>query len=45
MSIPDNVGLCQTASLLAKLTLCVFAILPDNSRVSDRLIKRSIDTV
>ena len=44
MSIPDNVGLSQTASLLAKLTLCVCVILPDN-RVSDRLIKHSIDTV
>ena len=39
ISIPDNIGLSQTANLPAKLKLCVGArvILTDNS-VSDRLI-------
>ena len=44
ISIPDNIGLSQTANLLAKLKLCVGArvMLTDNSSVSRRLINGSI---
>ena len=47
ISIPDNIGLSQTANLPAKLKLCVGArvILTDNISVSDRLINGSIGTV
>ena len=42
-NIPDNIGLPQTASLPAKLTLCVGArlMLTNHSSVSDRLINGS----
>ena len=47
ISIPDNIGLSQTANLPAKLKLCVGArvILTDNISVSDRLINGSLGTV
>ena len=47
ISIPDNIGLSQIASLPAKLKLCVGArvMLTDNISVSDRLINGSIGTV
>ena len=47
ISIPDNIGLSQTANLPAKLKLCVSArvILTGNISVSDRLINGSIGTV
>ena len=47
ISIPDNVGLSQTANLPAKLKLRVGAriILSDNINISDRLINGSIGTV
>ena len=47
ISIPDNIGLSQTANLPAKLKLCVGArvMLTDNISISDRLIKGSIGTV
>ena len=46
ISIPDIIGISQTANLPAKLKLCVGArvMLTDNS-VSDRLINSSIGTV
>ena len=46
ISIPDIIGISQSANLLAKLKLCVGArvMLTDNS-VSDRLINSSIGTV
>ena len=38
VSIPDSIGLSQTANLPAKLELCVGAkMLTDNVSVSDRL--------
>ena len=47
ISIPDNIGLSQTANIPAKLKLCVGArvMLTDNISVSDRLINGSIGTV
>ena len=47
ISIPDNIGLSQTANLPAKLKLCVGAriMLTDNISVSDRLVNGSIGTV
>ena len=47
ISIPDNIGLSQTANLLAKLKLCVGArvMSTDNISVSDRLINGSVGTV
>ena len=47
ISIPDNIGLSQTANLPAKLKLCVGAtvMLTDNISVSDRLINGLIGTV
>ena len=47
ISIPDNIGLSQTANLPAKLKLCVGArvMLTDNISVSDRLINGSIGKV
>ena len=47
ISIPDNIGLSQTAKLPAKLELCVGAriMLTDNISVPDRLINGSIGTV
>ena len=46
ISIPDNIGLSQTANLPAKLKLCVDAMvmLTDNTNASDRLINGSIGT-
>ena len=47
MSVLDDIGLSQTANLLAKLKLCVGArvMLTDNISVSGRLINGSIGTV
>ena len=47
ISIPDNIGLSQTANLPSKLKLCVGArvMLTDNIGVSDRLINSSLGTV
>ena len=47
ISIPDNIGLSQTANIPAKLKLCVGArvMLTDNISVSDRLINGSIGKV
>ena len=47
ISIPDNIGLSQTANLPAKLKLCVGArvMLTDNVSVSDRLINGSLGTI
>ena len=47
ISIPDNIGISQTANLPAKLKLCVSArvILTGNISVSDRLNNGSIGTV
>ena len=47
ISIPDNVGLSQSANLPAKLKLCVGArvVLTDNISVSDRLINSSVGIV
>ena len=47
ISIPDNIGLSQTANLPAKLKLCVGArvMLTDNVSVSDRLINSSLGTI
>ena len=47
ISIPDNIGLSETANLPGKLKLCVGArvMLTNNIRVSDRLINGSIGTV
>ena len=47
ISIPDNIGLSQTANLPAKSKLCVGAtvMLTDNISVSDRLINGLIGTV
>ena len=47
ISIPDNIGLSQIASLPAKLKLCVGArvMLTDNVSVSDRLINGSLGTI
>ena len=47
ISIPDNIGLSQTANLPTKLKLCVGArvMFTDNINVSDRLINGSIGTV
>ena len=47
ISIPDNIGLSQTANLPAKLKLCVIArvMLTDNVSVSGRLINGPIGTV
>ena len=44
ISIPDNIGLSQTANLPAKLKLCVGArvMLTDNISVSDRLSNGSV---
>ena len=47
ISIPDNIGLSQTANLPEKSKLCVGArvMLTDNISVSGRLINASIGTV
>ena len=47
ISIPDKIGLSQTANLPAKSKLCIGArvMLTDNISVSDRLINGSIGTV
>ena len=47
ISIPDNIGLSQTANLPAKLKLCVAVrvMLTDNISVSDRSINDSIGTI
>ena len=47
MSVLDDIGLSQTANLLAKLKLCVGArvMLTDNISVSGRLINVSTGTV
>ena len=47
ISIPNNIGLAKTATLPAKLKLCVDArvMLTDNINVFDRLINGSIGAV
>ena len=47
ISLPDNIGLSQTANLPEKLKLCVGArvMLTDNISVSERLINGSVGTV
>ena len=46
ISVPDNIGLSQTANLPTKLKLCVVArVLLTDISVSERLINGSIGTV